>query len=178
MKIVNIPNILTSIRILLVPVFVMMLIYGRHKTALVVFIIATITDAFDGMIARRTGQKTELGAFLDPLADKAILMTSFIIFAYLKWIPKWLAVIVISRDLIVLFGWILLYIIYGKTKVEVVYSGKIAIATQFILIAYTLAYINFHNLLPKVTLEVFIAVGCITAFSGIQYIYRGLTQNT
>lgn len=176
MKVVNIPNLLTSLRIVIVPLFVMALMYGRHKTALILFVVATITDALDGMIARKTGQKTELGAFLDPLADKAILMTSFIIFAYLKWIPKWLTIIVISRDIIVVFGWVLVYIISGKTKVEVVYSGKIAIASQFILIAYTLASVNFVSLLPRPAFEVFLIVGALSAFSGIQYLYRGLTQ--
>lgn len=174
MKLVNIPNTLTLLRIVIVPIFVMALIYGRYETALILFAVATITDFLDGMIARRTGQKTPIGAFLDPLADKSILITSFIIFAYLKWLPEWLAIIVISRDLIVVLGWILLYIVYGTAKVEVVYSGKIAIASQFILIAYTLTSINYKSIIPSPPFEFFIAVGAITAVSGIQYIYRGL----
>lgn len=173
MSIINIPNTLTLLRIILVPVFVMALIYGRYSVAFAIFLIATLTDCLDGMIARRTGQKTPLGAFLDPLADKSILMTSFIIFAYLNWIPKWLTIVVISRDLIVVFGWILLYIIYGAVKVDVTYTGKLAIASQFILIVYTLASINF-SIIPKPSLWLYILVGLLTTYSGLHYIYRGL----
>ncbi len=173
MRVLNIPNTLTMMRIVIVPVFVMALVYDRYQYAITLFVIATVTDFLDGMIARRTGQKTPLGAFLDPLADKSILMTSFIIFAYLKWIPLWLAVIVISRDIIIVLGWILLYIIQGITKVEVASTGKVAIASQFVLIAYTLVYVNF-SMVPKVPNEVYIFVGLVTIMSGIQYIYRAL----
>ncbi len=174
MTVLNIPNTITMIRILMVPLFVSALLYGRYMTALILFGFATITDFLDGLIARTTGQKTPLGAFLDPLADKAILITSFIIFAYLKWIPKWLVITVISRDLILILGWVLLYIVYGTAKVEVLYLGKAAIASQFILIVYTLTSINFGNHVPQLPIEAFVVVGLLTAVSGIQYIYKGL----
>jgi len=174
MTVLNIPNTLTLIRIVIVPLFVIALLYGYYRAALALFVVATFTDFLDGMIARKTGQKTPLGAFLDPLADKVILLTSFIIFAYLKWIPKWLVIIVISRDLILILGWVLLYIVYGTAKVEVLYLGKITIASQFILIVYTLTSINFGPYVPQLPFEAFVVVGLITTISGIQYIYRGL----
>lgn len=176
MSFLNIPNTLTMMRILIVPIFVMALIYGRYKIALFLFVLATITDTLDGLIARKTGQKTLIGAFLDPLADKVILMTSFIIFAILKWIPYWLVIIVISRDLIVVIGWMVLYIITGSSRVEVSWFGKVAIAAQFLLIAYKLISINFPKTIPQPTMEVYILVGILTTISGIHYIYRTLTQ--
>lgn len=176
MSFLNIPNTLTMMRILIVPIFIISLIYGKYRIALFLFIMATITDALDGLIARKTGQKTPIGAFLDPLADKVILMTSFIIFAMLKWIPYWLLIIVISRDLIVVLGWMVLYIVTGSSRVEVSSFGKIAIATQFLLIAYKLLAINFPKNIPQPSFEVYMLVGFVSAISGIHYIYRALTQ--
>ncbi|MFQ3574781.1 MAG: CDP-diacylglycerol--glycerol-3-phosphate 3-phosphatidyltransferase [Thermodesulfovibrionales bacterium] len=176
MSFFNIPNTLTMMRILIVPIFVMALIYGKYRMALSLFVIATITDALDGLIARKTGQKTPIGAFLDPLADKVILMTSFIILAILKWIPYWLVIIVISRDLIVIIGWVVLYIITGSSRVDVSPFGKAAIATQFLLIAYKLFAINFPRHIPQPSNEIYLLVGLVTAISGIHYIYRALTQ--
>ncbi|HBR22676.1 MAG TPA: CDP-diacylglycerol--glycerol-3-phosphate 3-phosphatidyltransferase, partial [Nitrospiraceae bacterium] len=75
------------------------------------FIVAALTDALDGFIARLTNQKTELGTFLDPLADKFLLVTSFILFSLNDLVPKWLAITVISRDVIVVIGWVLVYLI-------------------------------------------------------------------
>ncbi|MCX5833093.1 MAG: CDP-alcohol phosphatidyltransferase family protein, partial [Deltaproteobacteria bacterium] len=97
---VNIPNLLTLLRILLVPVFVILLIQGLFLKALLVFVVAGLTDAMDGFIARVLHQKTVLGLYLDPLADKALIITSFVTLSVMGLIPPWLAVLVISRDFI------------------------------------------------------------------------------
>ncbi len=91
-------------RIFLVPVLVIFLIQGSFLNAFIVFIVAGITDALDGFLARILNQKTVLGAYLDPLADKALLISTFVTLSILGIIPAWLTVIVVSRDFVILLG--------------------------------------------------------------------------
>ena len=100
----NIPNFLSLLRIILVPVFVIFLIQAEYDKALITFAVAGLTDALDGTLARLLKCQTTLGAFLDPIADKLLLVTSFVSLALFGLIPAWLAVIVISRDFIILLG--------------------------------------------------------------------------
>ena len=175
MKVLSVPNIVTFARIIILPVFVIALVYRRYDYALALFIVASVTDIFDGLLARLTRQQTQLGSFLDPIADKLLLVTSFILFAVYDWIPKWLTITVISRDLIVTLGWFLLFLVYHTTKVEPSLTGKAAIASQLLLIAYTLLSINFISVpLPKVWM--LWAVAVLTIASGLQYVYRGLRR--
>lgn len=169
----NIPNTLTVMRIVIIPGFVTAIIYGENRLALYLFILAAVTDLLDGLLARLTNQKTELGTFLDPLADKFLLVTSFILFSVYGWIPKWLTITVISRDLIVVVGWLLLTLIYNKPKVEPVLLGKAAIAAQLILLAYVLLSISVPSV-PPVPGFLVVLTAALTAVSGIQYLYRGL----
>ncbi len=106
----NIPNLITLLRIILVPVVVILLIQGSFLKALMVFIVAGLSDALDGFLARVLNQQTALGAYLDPIADKALLASTFITLSVLHVIPGWLTVIVISRDLIILLGILILSI--------------------------------------------------------------------
>ncbi|MEA1899712.1 MAG: CDP-alcohol phosphatidyltransferase family protein, partial [Thermodesulfobacteriota bacterium] len=99
---INIPNILTVIRILLTPLFVIFLLRNLFSFALLVFTIAAISDALDGLFARYFNQHTALGAYLDPIADKLLLTSAFVSLAILKIVPGWLTVIVISRDILIL----------------------------------------------------------------------------
>jgi len=169
----NIPNTLTIARIILIPVFVTAIIYKRYNYALYLFIIAAITDIFDGLLARLRNQRTELGTFLDPLADKFLIVTSFIILATFGWIPKWLAITVISRDTIVIIGWLLLYLVIGTAKVEPSILGKTTIWAQSIFIAYVLIVMNFHFLQGIYPVLQWLTAG-FTIISGLHYIYIGL----
>ena len=101
-QILSLPNQLTMFRLLLLPFILIAMIYGRHETALALFLVAAATDIIDGTIARRFGQKTELGAYLDPLADKLLLSSAFIAQAVIGAIPWWLTILVISRDVVIL----------------------------------------------------------------------------
>ena len=175
MKVFSIPNSITFIRIVIIPAFVTALVYNRIDYALFLFIIASISDMLDGLLARITNQQTRLGAFLDPLADKFLLMTSFILFSVYGWIPTWMTITVISRDLIVTLGWLLLYLLYDITKVEPSLIGKGAIAGQLVLIAYTLFSRTFRGFPPPQGWT-FIIITLLTMISGLQYIYRGLKQ--
>src|SRR5262249_58807836 len=91
-------NWLTTLRILLIPVFVTLLVYRHPVLALLVFCLASLTDLLDGYIARSRGNQTRLGAFLDPVADKLLLTSAFVTLTWIKVIPFWIAVVVVSRD--------------------------------------------------------------------------------
>jgi len=95
-------NWLTVLRILLIPVFISLLVYRKPGPALVVFVAAALTDLLDGYVARRHGLSSRLGAFLDPMADKLLLVSSFVTLTWLKALPFWIAAVVISRDLILM----------------------------------------------------------------------------
>src|ERR671934_121529 len=95
-------NRLTVLRILLIPVFVALLVYRKPRLALAVFALAALTDLLDGYVARRQGSQSRLGAFLDPLADKLLLTASFATLTYLRVLPAWIMIVVISRDLILM----------------------------------------------------------------------------
>src|SRR4030067_1089355 len=104
----NLPNALTLIRVFLIPVFVILIINRYFGWAAITFAIAGVTDGIDGLIARLTHQRTELGAYLDPIADKLLLSSAFITLAIVAILPSWLAVIVITRDVIILVGYLLM----------------------------------------------------------------------
>lgn len=179
MKVFNLPNSITFVRIIILPVFVTAMVYRRYDAALALFVIASISDALDGLLARLTDQKTKLGAFLDPLADKFLMLTCFVLFSFYGWVPVWLAITVISRDLIVTIGWILLCLIYNITKIAPSIIGKAANASQLLLIAYILLYINLTGIPARENGQavwIMWTVAALTITSGLQYIYRGLRQ--
>jgi cardiolipin synthase len=173
MGFLNIPNTLTITRIIIIPIFVTAIIYKRYDYALYLFIVAALTDIFDGLLARLKNQKTALGTFLDPLADKFLIVTSFIILSTYGLLPKWLAITVISRDIIVIIGWFLLYVVTGKANVEPSSLGRATIWVQSVFIAYVLLNLNFFSLPSIYPVFKWITAG-FTIISGLHYIYRGL----
>jgi cardiolipin synthase len=173
LRIFNLPNTLTIGRIVIIPVFITAVIYQRHRDALILFVAAAVSDLLDGFLARATNQKTALGTFLDPLADKFLLVSSFILFSVYGWIPLWLTITVISRDLIVVTGWLLLYMITHNVRIETVLLGKAAIALQLITLALVLLSINLPSFRPPLD-TLFTATAALTVVSGLQYIYKGL----
>ncbi|HXX56533.1 MAG TPA: CDP-diacylglycerol--glycerol-3-phosphate 3-phosphatidyltransferase [Thermodesulfovibrionales bacterium] len=171
----NLPNTLTVTRIVLIPVFVTAVIYRRYDYALYLFFIAALTDAFDGLIARLKNQKTAFGTFLDPLADKFLLVTSFVLFSIYSLIPTWFTITIISRDIIVITGWMLLHLATHTSKVEPSGTGKAAIALQLMLICFILLRLNFPSL-PGIQRYLIWVTAFFTIISGLHYVYRGLKQ--
>jgi len=173
----NLPNILTITRILLLPFFAASMIYREYSFALLLFIIAAVTDILDGLVARITKQITDFGKILDPVADKFFLLTSFILMSVYELMPKWLTIIVISKDLIVTTGCVILYFVTSKLKVEPSIWGKSASALQFMLIGLILLSLKFrgHADFPSI---VFVVVAVITSISGIHYVIQGLKFGT
>jgi len=174
MGVLNIPNTLTVTRIIIIPLFITSIIYEHYNQALYLFIIAALTDIFDGLFARLTNQRTALGTFLDPLADKFLLVTTFIVLSIYEFIPKWLTITVISRDIIIIIGWFLLYLASDISRVEPSLLGKATVWVQSLFVAYILLDINLHFLPDDPPLLLWLTAG-ITILSGFDYLYRGLS---
>lgn len=172
MRVLNLPNTLTIVRVLLIPVFVTALEYRMHAFALYVFGFAALTDLLDGFLARVKRQRTEFGRVLDPLADKFLLLTSFVFFSYYGWVPPWLTILVISRDVIIISGTVLLYFVTHALRVEPSPPGKAAIALQFVLIWYVLLEVNY-GLMPSLKPVLVLGTAAFSVASGLHYIHRG-----
>ena len=171
----NIPNLITLLRIILVPIIVILLIQGDYLKALIVFVVAGLSDALDGFLARVLNRQTVLGAYLDPIADKALLASSFVTLSILHIIPSWLAVIVISRDFIILLGISVLSIMSIPVKISPTYVSKVTTALQLMTVLLAL---SFRCLPFEVSGIWLLALYWITALftivSGFNYIARGM----
>ena len=149
MEHLTLANQLTVLRIMLIPVFVLLVVYGFLGWALVVFLIAGITDALDGLIARWTDQRTSLGAWLDPMADKLLLVTTFIVLTLpgvplTNHIPLWLTVFVISRDVVIVAVVAIVSLAAGPRTFKPSMLGKLATAT-FIVTSVVIMYFNYRR---------------------------------
>jgi len=172
----NIPNLLSLTRIILVPVFVIFLIQDKYYSALIIFIIAGLTDALDGTMARLLNAQAKLGSYLDPIADKLLLTTSFVILAILGIIPSWLTVIVISRDFMILLGIAILTLMSISFEIKPALIGKVTTTLQIGTVFLVLLYKAFtHNLSYNFVLNLFFwLTAALTIASGLVYIIRGI----
>lgn len=172
---VNIPNLLTLLRILLVPVFVILLIQGQFLKAILVFVLAGLTDALDGFLARVLHQKTDLGLYLDPLADKALIVTSFVTLSVMGLIPPWLSVLVISRDFIILLGISVMTLMSIPFEIKPAAVSKVTTALQLltVFVVLVLTYLQGPERDGRVFF-LFWLTGALTVISGLNYIMRGL----
>ena len=169
----TIPNVLTLVRIFLTPVLVWFLLDGRLTSALIVFFIAGMTDALDGLIARVFNQQSRFGAYIDPLADKILLVTSFVILGYIGLVPTWLAIIAVSRDIMILLG--LFTLMFHQVKVEIrpFVSSKLTTLFQLITI-FTMLGSSLLPLPSWVYMILFLVTAGFCVFSGASYLHAGL----
>src|SRR6187431_2204079 len=149
MRNLTLANQLTILRILIVPLFVILVVYGMLGAALISFMVAGLTDALDGLIARRAGQRTSLGAWLDPLADKLLLVTTFIVLTLpsiplTNHLPVWLTVLVISRDVVIVAFVAIVNLAVGPRTFTPSLLGKSATAC-FILTSVVILYFNYRR---------------------------------
>ena len=171
----NVPNSLTILRILLIPLIVGFLVYEQVEYALVTLIIAVLTDALDGAIARLANQKTQFGAYLDPLADKLLLMVTFVTFSLLEMVPVWSVILVVSRDAILLTGTLLAHLTDTAIDASPTALGKATTLFQVIYIILVLAFIS-QGLDPVLLLPLLSMMSLLTVLSGLHYIVRGVSQ--
>src|SRR5215510_12839365 len=172
----NLPNTLTLLRILTIPLFLEFLAYHHYWEALIVFAIGGLTDFLDGLAARWMNQQTALGAYLDPVADKLLVITSFIMLGSIDGIPMWLAVVVVARDILILTGYCIIFVL-AQERFEVRPSriGKWSTTLQLLTLAVALTSLHDPKLLSPMVLQIFVALTALaTIVSGCQYLYRGL----
>jgi cardiolipin synthase len=164
----TVPNLITTIRIILAPIFIIYLLNDQFLEALYVFVIAGISDGADGLVARVFNQKSRLGAFLDPLADKILLVAAFVVLAVQDHIPSWLAVIVITRDLLILLGVLILFLYRGHLKIRPSMLSKITTCLQLGAVFLVLIRNHFH-LFSEYIFLIYWATGIMTIVSGLHY---------
>jgi cardiolipin synthase len=127
---INLPNFITIGRLLLVPFLIVMITQGRWLSAVICFLIAGVSDAVDGFIARRLSLRTELGAYIDPLADKALLMSIYVTLAVVGTLPGWLAITVVSRDVMIMVGVVVAWLIERPVAIKPLLVSKVNTAAQ------------------------------------------------
>ena len=185
-------NKITVVRILMIPAFVTMAIYYGESiqagaraewmrfAAIAIFLIAAVSDGLDGYIARHYKQRSALGAILDPIADKGLLLSAIITLSISNWseidpeygrFPAWFPVLVITRDAVILVGAGVLHLLNGKVHVKPSWTGKVATVLQMAAIAWVMLQLRFLPLLYVV-----IAAGIFTFISGIIYVSDGIRQ--
>jgi len=177
----NLANKISILRILLIPFFIVCILYYSESreylrfAALGIFLLATISDAVDGGIARLKNQVTELGMILDPIADKLLIISAFVSLSMIKIVPEdlripaWVVLTVISRDIIIVLGSVVIYFIKGDLKIRPSWLGKATTLFQMLTILVFLAAFKYHRffLYPAVL---------FTILSAIDYIWRGSKQ--
>ena len=169
-------NQLTLLRMLLIPAFVLLVVYGELGWALAVLLVAGVTDALDGLIARRAGQKTTLGAWLDPMADKLLLTSAFVVLtvpgtALVQRVPLWLTVLIISRDIVIVLTVAIVNLAIGRRTFVPSALGKTATA---IYIATGLLFMVFNYAQrPSAVLDFFVYLSlAVTILSSVDYMVR------
>jgi cardiolipin synthase len=169
----TIPNVITLIRILLTPIFIIFLIQGHYRRALVVFLLAGVSDLADGLIARLWQQKSRLGSYLDPLADKILMAASFVTLSIYRQIPPWLTVVVLSRDVVLGLG----ILIFRLADIPLIVRPSLAGKWTTTLQVTTVGLVLFNKIWPISPLVLwafFWCTGILTTISGIQYLYGGI----
>ena len=172
-------NQLTLLRMLLIPAFVILVVYGLFGWALIVFVVAGVTDALDGLIARLARQKTSLGAWLDPMADKLLLVTTFVV---LTWpglnlanrLPVWLTICIISRDVVIVATVAIVNLAIGPRTFRPSIYGKIATATYIVtaVAAMLFNYLGYHSAVVDLGVWVSLAITLVSAFHYIWHARR------
>ena len=185
-------NKITVVRIFMIPAFVTMAIYygqsiqrgapleWQRYAAIIIFLLAAVSDGLDGYVARRYNQRSSLGVILDPIADKGLLLSGIITLSITNWseldpdygrFPAWFPVLVITRDVVILVGAVVLHLLNGKVEVKTNWTGKVATVCQMCAIAWVMLQLHFLPLLFVV-----ICAGAFTLVSGVIYVMEGVRQ--
>lgn len=166
---IGIPNLITIGRILLVPLTIWLLLTGAHVLALGAFLLAGASDAVDGFLARRLSQTTELGAYLDPLADKALLVSIYVVLAFMNVLPAWLAILVVTRDILIVGAVVLARIMDRPLEMKPLFISKANTLAQIMFAGLLLFVLASELDLGKLLIAGSMAVAALTLASGALY---------
>jgi cardiolipin synthase len=177
-------NQLTLLRMLLIPAFVILVLYGQLGWALIVFVTAGITDGLDGLIARRSGQHTQLGAWLDPMADKLLLVTTFVVLTLpglglANRLPLWLTVLIISRDVIIVLTVTIVNLAIGRRTFRPSIYGKTATATYILTAVFAMLfnYLGYHSVVVDVFVYASLAITLVSSLHYIRHAARIIEES-
>ncbi len=175
---ISLPNIITIARILMVPLTIWLILNERVGLAFIVFITAGISDAVDGYIAKRWNMRTTLGGYLDPLADKLLLISIYVTLAVMEQLPAWLAIIVVSRDVLIVGGVVLAWLLDHPMEMRPLWISKVNTTVQILFAGLFLLFRTFEW--PVDTLVLFGApvVALFTLASGALYLRDWLRHMT
>jgi cardiolipin synthase (CMP-forming) len=166
----NVPNQLTLLRLGFLPLFLIFIIYDHYRWALAVLLIAAVTDGLDGLLARRLNQRTAIGAYLDPIADKMLLSSSFLVLALKGKIHWWVTVVVLARDGMLLTTAVVIILVAGYRRFPPSIWGKITTAVQIVLVFVVVTQAALPAIgLDSVQTVLRYAVAFFTCFSGLHY---------
>lgn len=168
--VISLPNIITLFRIALVPMVVWAIASGELELAFWMFLAAGLSDALDGFLAKRFDMQTELGAYLDPLADKALLVSIYVSLAVVGLIPRWVAIAVVSRDVMIIGAVVLSLVMEKPVAIRPLVVSKINTAVQIAFAAFVLASTGFGIMVPQLMMLGMIAVGILTVVSAAAYL--------
>jgi len=170
----TLPNVITLVRLALVPVMGYLLLSAEYSVALVVFLAAAVSDLLDGLIARRFGLTSSFGATLDPIADKLSMFVATVLLAWQGLVPLWLAIAIVLRDVVIVGGVIAYRSMIGALEMKPTYLSKVNTFIEFtvllVVMATAAAWIDAGAALPAVFIVVFLTV----AASGTQYVWLGV----
>jgi cardiolipin synthase len=164
------PNLITFGRLCAVPLAFWLVVEHRLAAAFFLFVVAGLSDAVDGWLARRYGGNS-IGALLDPVADKALLVTMYVTLAVIRELPDWLAILVVFRDLLIVGGVIVLGVLGQPVAIRPLYVSKINTTLQIILIAATLFLVGFNLAAPTLISALVWLVAASTLISGTAYVW-------
>ena len=175
--VLTLANQLTILRIAFIPVIIILLVYHSIGWALIVFFAAGLTDGLDGIIARNFGQKTSVGAILDPIADKLLMSSSIVVLSleqmgFANPIPVWLVLLVIFRDVFILLGGLAFILTHGFRVFPPTRCGKASTGVQLLTLFAVLVY-NWLGIVEPALYFLFILTGLLTVVSGLQYLTMG-----
>jgi len=165
----NLPNAITIARIVLVPLIIWLIITDQALLAFIVFVAAGVSDAVDGFIAKKFDQSTELGAYLDPIADKLLLVSIYVSLGLQEILPAWLAILVVSRDVLIIGAFILAMLLDRPVEVMPLMVSKVNTALQIILAALALGSLGFGIDAGLLINVVIACVAVLTVLSGAAY---------
>jgi len=167
----DIPNVISLLRIALVIPIVYLLISREFSYALVLFFIAGISDALDGYLAKRNNWTSRLGSILDPLADKLLLVFSFLVLGWLQFIPLWLVIVVMARDVIIIVGAITYHELIGQYEMEPSWLSKLNTFFQIVLILSVVFSLGTYTLPNWWNVNLVYVVMTTTLISGVNYVW-------
>ncbi len=183
-RLINLANGLTAARVVLVPVFAYLLISGAFRGALLVFALCGSSDLLDGLLARRLRQRTVFGFYLDPIADKFLMATSFVVLAIIEVVPDWLTIMVVSRDVFILAGSVLILLLLGSGEIGASGISKWNTGVQILTVIFFLGVRGFPGIWrafpagmdTAATGTVVALCALSTAASGFHYLWIGVRK--